>query len=385
MPAWLELTSPSSGTKKIELPANSGRLIFGRSRTCTVVIDDLRVAKQHCQVAFENGHWHVRDLGSLSGILVNGVKAPGQHLLDGDVFEFVGVRVVFRDPPVEEDARFIQAIESDPTANEPWLVYADRLQELGDPLGERMICAHQKLRVDHAPWLKDLWSLMISGQLELEFHFGFIQKAVLRPMAGQLNVDVVDALRRLFHLRIGRFLQTLVVERGSPEACEDLQTQMIQFQVRPTLLSHFSCGARFGTPLQLFPLPAFEAIFPKLQSAPIWHQTPRFRLQVLERPSGIQITGVTEHGRALIQGVVTRVRRDGKHMHFETPTVGRHQLDGDPTYFATQENGQPVLVTGRLKTQLKVNGRTEAIHYLLPGDRISVAGSTLAFELPAAS
>lgn len=46
----------------------------GQDRTCDVVIEHPSVSANHCHMEFRDGHWFIEDLGSRSGIGVNGEK-----------------------------------------------------------------------------------------------------------------------------------------------------------------------------------------------------------------------------------------------------------------------------------------------------------------------
>jgi uncharacterized protein (TIGR02996 family) len=377
---WIEIESPFQ--KRLELPISSGRITFGRSRTNTVLIDDARVSRQHCQLAFDNGRWMIRDLGSGSGFFVNTQKSNERVLFDGDVIEFPPVRMVFRDPPAQEDVRFIEAITSNEASNEPWLIYADRLQEIGDPLGERMMLSHENKRVDHAHWLKDLWPLVMSGQLELQFRFGFIQKATIRQVAGRLDLDILQTVQKLFALRISQFIQSLIIMRSSIAEAETLASDFANLSNAPKTLNLISFGAQFGIPRNLQMDAAFQLAFPRVKQLSVFKSSTHFFLKQLNNSSNLKTTGFNEGSRQLIQGVVTRIRKDNSFLHFETPNIGRHQLDGNPTYFASNEEQRPILVSGKLKGEIKVNGRNDTLHYLLPSDKILVCGVPFSFELP---
>jgi hypothetical protein len=55
--------------------------------------------------------------------------------------------------------------------------------------------------------------------------------------------------------------------------------------------------------------------------------------------------------------------------------------EGNPCYLATGE-GRVRLVTGRMRGELRVNGRPDALHELLPGDLLEIqGGARFRFEL----
>ncbi len=59
-------------------------LTIGRDIACDIVLDDSSVSRRHAElVCLENGY-HLRDLGSTNGTLVNGILVQDQLLLSGD-------------------------------------------------------------------------------------------------------------------------------------------------------------------------------------------------------------------------------------------------------------------------------------------------------------
>ncbi|MFO8071085.1 MAG: FHA domain-containing protein [Polyangia bacterium] len=67
------------------IEAPSGRFEIGRSNECSLVLDDPSVSRRHATVLNEDGKLFVEDLGSRNGVVVNGERIEGRHLLrDGD-------------------------------------------------------------------------------------------------------------------------------------------------------------------------------------------------------------------------------------------------------------------------------------------------------------
>lgn len=55
--------------------------VVGRSRACTLVLSDPNASKEHLRIAWEDGAWVLRDLGSSFGTRVNG-KPASQRVLE---------------------------------------------------------------------------------------------------------------------------------------------------------------------------------------------------------------------------------------------------------------------------------------------------------------
>ncbi len=124
---------------------------------------------------------------------------------------------VLRWPTAPRVEALEQAIERDPDAAEPWRVYADWLQQHGDPRGELAALQHRgatRAQVEaylsaHAPALlgplAPVWEL---GGLKLQWRFGFIRAATVLG-AGRDGLQVFELVRLLLALPAARFIETL--------------------------------------------------------------------------------------------------------------------------------------------------------------------------------
>ena len=52
----------------------TSNFVAGRDDACELQIVDPMISRQHAQFEYKDGRWHVRDLGSSNGIIVNGSK-----------------------------------------------------------------------------------------------------------------------------------------------------------------------------------------------------------------------------------------------------------------------------------------------------------------------
>jgi pSer/pThr/pTyr-binding forkhead associated (FHA) protein len=80
---------------------------LGRRRDNTIVVDDVRVSRQHCQLRFRFGHFVLYDLGSRGGTFVNHRRVTECVLRNGDVISLAGVTLVYmiEEPPADEAPR----------------------------------------------------------------------------------------------------------------------------------------------------------------------------------------------------------------------------------------------------------------------------------------
>jgi hypothetical protein len=83
------------------VPLDRTVITVGRRRDNTIVVDDRRVSRQHCQLRFRYGEFVLYDLGSRGGTLVNNERVSECVLRSGDVISLAGAQVVYL---VEEDS-----------------------------------------------------------------------------------------------------------------------------------------------------------------------------------------------------------------------------------------------------------------------------------------
>lgn len=118
----------------------------------------------------------------------------------------------------------IRAIAADPTATDAYLIYADALQERGDPRGELIALQHWAAldpdrreiarRADEflfAHRVEFLGGLLVypARHFELDWHMGFLQRV---RMTFEKPGDARDALQALIDLRSAIFLRHLEIE-----------------------------------------------------------------------------------------------------------------------------------------------------------------------------
>ncbi len=68
---------------------------IGRRRDNTLVLDDRRISRQHCQLRFRFGEFVLYDLGSRGGTFVNNARVAECVLQPGDVISLAGVLLVY--------------------------------------------------------------------------------------------------------------------------------------------------------------------------------------------------------------------------------------------------------------------------------------------------
>lgn len=90
-------------------------ITIGRSRECTIVIDDVKVSRVHAQlVQNDNGNISVVDLGSTNGTLVNGIRIAGEtRLHPGDELRLGGVSLPWQDYIATVSSQATQSASAD--------------------------------------------------------------------------------------------------------------------------------------------------------------------------------------------------------------------------------------------------------------------------------
>ena len=73
--AALRLGSGSPQLPALALPDRSrATVVFGRSRDCDCVLTEPTVSRRHAELRHDGSHWLLRDLASLNGTRVNGLR-----------------------------------------------------------------------------------------------------------------------------------------------------------------------------------------------------------------------------------------------------------------------------------------------------------------------
>jgi hypothetical protein len=74
------------------------RAIIGRLADSDVVLADSNISRHHSELRRVDGAWHIEDLGSTNGTVVNGKHVAAAVLRDGDVITLGASRLVFHEP-----------------------------------------------------------------------------------------------------------------------------------------------------------------------------------------------------------------------------------------------------------------------------------------------
>ncbi|HTM19392.1 MAG TPA: adenylate/guanylate cyclase domain-containing protein [Kofleriaceae bacterium] len=102
------LIHTSAGGREYEL---GERTVIGRMDSCAIRILDGLISKQHAEIAFANGRWTLRDLGSSNGSVVNGRRVHAVDLYEGDQIVLGSAQLVFSHAAAQKKAPQVELIE----------------------------------------------------------------------------------------------------------------------------------------------------------------------------------------------------------------------------------------------------------------------------------
>ena len=108
-PVLIVVQGPSPGAR-YPLPEN--RVVtVGRSSRNRITLVNPSISRFHCELSFINGRWHLTDLNSKKGTLVNGEKVVGRVSLNpGDIIRLSTIALRF--DVIDERAQDEEAIEA---------------------------------------------------------------------------------------------------------------------------------------------------------------------------------------------------------------------------------------------------------------------------------
>ncbi len=343
---------------------------LGRDSQAWWVLDSPSVQPIHCRIFQANGLWRIEDVGRFNQTWLNEGSLNGPTLLQsGDLVRLGSFALVFCDgvravePVLEKE---VAARPDDPRA---WLVWADWLQEHGDPLGERIaqIEGGPKGGDDH--WLEGLWRDASHGWLNVEWRHGLLRKAVVRASpieeagAWELRVTrllALSAARQLEEvmLDVPGFLQERITERRT----RDEVIERIAKARWPASLKKRSLGSVHlidGVESKELIVASGAAV--EVLAASGEHQFNHAVGDVVPIESG---TLIRLFGRELFLGSM-RTRDDFGVGRAHSFTLMNHRW-----------------TVGGLHNALLVNGHRATQHLLLPGDEIEWPGVvTLRFQV----
>lgn len=375
--AWLKrIDLETFEHERLELPADEAEVSVGRTKHNTIAISAVHVSREHCVLVRTEAGWVVEDRNSSSGTWINGHRTTRARLVHGDVIDLYGTLLVFLDRLEHRDSDAEAALDRAPHDPGAVLVWADRLIEHADPLGEQLMTGV----VDPA-CLEGLAPLCDAGRVELDWRGGLVERARVRCTSDATFQDV-DLLGRLMSLRVCRWLRELTVDlctwtmpassrlqsdaaaalRGLLSGAElpALETLSLGYLSTPLPASHFREAL----------LDRLPARFPLLKTAPVdvlplvrhaWLELDRRSAEV-----EFQYVGPHEGGRIPLHTGVWVGGATPTRLRAIAPGVRREGVR--ESFLIRQEAPQWCLVP--VEHGVLLNGRPAVSTRLLPGDVI---------------
>jgi adenylate cyclase len=98
------------------IPLIREHLTVGRRESCDIPLRLPNVSGLHCELAFHDGFWWIRDLNSTNGIKVNGVRVPKKILQPGDTITIAKRHYKIDYTPPTNSRAMEEMMEDDPMA-----------------------------------------------------------------------------------------------------------------------------------------------------------------------------------------------------------------------------------------------------------------------------
>lgn len=91
MTSFMELADYSTS-----YPLGCDEILIGRHASADIRLPDLSVSRYHALLTVSNGIWTITDIGSKSGVFVNGNLVASTRLQENDVIKLGNRRLIFR-------------------------------------------------------------------------------------------------------------------------------------------------------------------------------------------------------------------------------------------------------------------------------------------------
>ena len=295
-------------------------------------------------------------------------------LLHGEVLKLDGLELGFTREDELREPNLEEAIIRNPDAVEPWLVYADWLQERGDPLGQRMVQQRTARTDEH--WLEGLWKK--DSELQVTWRHGMIERAALREGLGSERGTLRSTLTRLLGLRAAAFLRELIIDLPSdfsrvPSHLEIREQALLLLGQLPPVptLERLSLGYHLLADGEARPpeIALSDPRFPRLKEGPVFGWPRVALLEVVEA------RGLVDGSRGGRPG--DRLAASGARIELSSGRVALGRIgDANPqTVLCSldQVGGRVMLSTRDESRSVRVNGNAESpAVFLLPGDLIEI-------------
>jgi signal transduction histidine kinase/pSer/pThr/pTyr-binding forkhead associated (FHA) protein len=107
-------------------------VILGRDTTCELCFEDRTLSRQHARILINGENITIEDLGSVNGVLVNGVRLKSSDLKVDDRLTLGNVELLLR-PATDHTPQFERLSQPLPPADEPTLLHQPEAQQIFQP------------------------------------------------------------------------------------------------------------------------------------------------------------------------------------------------------------------------------------------------------------
>ncbi len=89
--------------QNVSYPLRCDEILIGRHASADIRLPDLSVSRYHAILTVADGIWTITDIGSKSGVFVNGTLVKQRVLYENDVINLGNRRLIFRHRRVENN------------------------------------------------------------------------------------------------------------------------------------------------------------------------------------------------------------------------------------------------------------------------------------------
>ena len=107
-------------------------VIIGRDTTCELCFEDRTLSRQHARIIINGENITIEDLGSVNGVLVNGVRLKSSDLKVDDRLTLGNVELLLR-PATDHTPQFERLSQPLPPGDEPTLLHQPDAQQIFQP------------------------------------------------------------------------------------------------------------------------------------------------------------------------------------------------------------------------------------------------------------
>ncbi len=107
----LRITTPDGQVRNV--PCEAPSFTIGRGADADIRISDRSASRVHCELAWESGHWIVRDRKSLNGTWINGRRVAHRRLQAGDRLLVGDTAIEIVDAPAKGVTTLLREVKHD--------------------------------------------------------------------------------------------------------------------------------------------------------------------------------------------------------------------------------------------------------------------------------